>query len=191
MGQFRCASSYLVAMLSQKIKTIIGLGSVCLGLSATEVIAIPTCVPGNEMAEMMPQLLADLPSYSNRVIQRARKLDRQEDTFNYVIETGLPDFRPLPLKQQQFTAEAVDTTEQIFFTTLDKQYIDDATVYFENHHWLFVTPASQGWAMVHLFSIVDRPAPGAIIVPPRNTTNGSVGKAIQLWLRDYNAYCAS
>ncbi|OKH19591.1 hypothetical protein [[Limnothrix rosea] IAM M-220] len=163
-----------------------------LGLWGMEAIAAPMiCTKNESAAAIMPQLLADLPSYSNRVIQRARRLDRQEDTFSYIIEAGLPDFRPLPLKQQQFTSAAADTTEQLFFTTLDKQYINDIPVYLENHHWLLVTPSSKGWAVVHLFSIVNRREPGTILIPPRNTTHGSVGKAIQLWLRDYNAYCAN
>ncbi|WP_160148439.1 hypothetical protein [[Leptolyngbya] sp. PCC 7376] len=174
-------------MLSRKKIAAIAMCSACFSFWGMEAIAAPICV--NSFPEMMPQLLADLPSYSNRVIQRARKLERQEDTFSYVIEAGLPDFRPLALKQQQFTPSAADTTEQVFFSTLNRQYIKNQTITLENHHWLFVTPSSQGWAVVHLLSALHQTEPGAIAIPPRNATNGSVGKAIQLWLRDYNAYC--
>lgn len=158
---------------------------------AREAIAAPVCAVGNDFPEIMPQLLADLPSYSNRVVQRARKLDSPADTFTNVLEAGAADFRPLPLRNQQFTPQAENTTEQVFFATLDRRYINDKAVTLEQHHWLFVTPSPVGWSMVHLLSATNPEDNGAIAIPPRISTNGSIGQGIQLWLRDYNAYCAN
>lgn len=176
-------------MLGRNVLPSMGLSALLLGLSATKAIAAPVCAVGNGFSEIMPQLLADLPSYSNRVIQRARKLDRQEDTFAHVLEAGAPDFRPLALRQLQFTPAAEDTTEQVFFATLDRQYINDKVVTLEQHHWLFVTPSPVGWTVVHLLTATTTDDTGAIVIPPRISTNGSIGQGIQLWLRDYNTYC--
>ena len=178
-------------MLSRNILASVGLSTMALCLSARSAIAAPVCAVNNDFAEIMPQLLSDLPSYSNRVIQRARKLEREEDTYSHVLEAGGADFQPLALKQQQFTPQAEDTTEQVFFATLDRQYINDAVVTLEQHHWLFVTPSSGGWSVVHLLSAANTENNETLIIPPRISTSGSVGKAIQLWLRDYNAYCAN
>lgn len=142
-----------------------------------------------ELTEIVPQLLEDLPSYGNRVIQRARKLDRTEDSFSYIVTASPADFQPIPLQNRQFTPHVPDTTEQIFFTTLETQYNDTQKFSFENYYWLFLTPTKNGWAITTLMSSLANPDASQPANPPRDAFQGSVGQSIQLWLRDFNAKC--
>lgn len=154
-----------------------------------QAIAAPIC--HEQITDIVPQLLADLPSYGNRVIQRSRQLSREEDTYSYIVTTSPADFRPLPLRTQQYTPAVPDTTTQIFFTTLEKQYSGDRQILSENYYWLFVTPIDQNrWAIAHLVSSLSHTDP-QLATPPRDASQSSIGQAIKLWLRDYNANCTT
>lgn len=169
-----------------KIITIIGCTLSAI-LSSQQAIAEPIC--SDDVTEIVPQLLTDLPSYSNRVIQRSRKLSRQEDTYSYVLVASLADFRPIPLSTEQFTSTVPDTTQQVFFTVLEKQYLNNNAVTFENYYWLFLTPTSQGWAIANLVSSFANLKTDALVSPPQNSIQGAIGQATKLWLRDFNAHC--
>ena len=68
------------------------------GICSTKAIAQPQC--NAPLTEIVPQLLEDLPSYGNRVIQRARNLDRTEDSFSYIVIAS-----PGNLRSEEHTSE--------------------------------------------------------------------------------------
>ncbi len=145
-------------------------------------IACPT-----ELEELLPLLLRDLPSYANRVIQRARDRRRSEDISGYVLLASQPDVN-LP-DETDLPDEANSNLEEppIFFTTLERQYGISGFAQLQVHHRLFLTPTQTGWQLVLMQSAFqDYPArlpPG----PPRDNSHGVVAQAVRLWLRDCGA----
>jgi hypothetical protein len=134
-------------------------------------------------------MLKDLPSYANRVIQRSMGNNRElRASDNYVILVGLPEFTPLPLPEgsnfKQVTSEDV---QQVFFTTLERQYSSNRLTRLENFYWLFLTPTREGWYMVMLYSQLASLYKGDVPLPPDEVSQGIIGTAIQLWLRDCRA----
>ncbi|NEO12133.1 MAG: hypothetical protein F6K59_27140 [Moorea sp. SIO3F7] len=144
-----------------------------------------------EVETLTSLLLKDLPSYANRVIQRARRSDSTVDNFSYVIVAGKPEFEPLPLKSFQSTTVPNPTDsealQQIFLTTLERKYFKDKAVELQNYHWLFLTKSSDGWRLVMIFSRIGSVSEGKLPTPPRESTNGVIGQAVKTWLRDCRA----
>ncbi|MBF1990429.1 hypothetical protein [Fischerella thermalis] len=137
------------------------------------------------------QLLQDLPSYANRVIQRARRFGRKTDIFSYVLAAGRPEFTPLPLnltgeipKELKYTEKDV---KQVFFTTLERQYIGKKAVELQQFHWLFLAKAENGWWMVMMFSRTGSDLKQNPPTPPQDSSHGVVAQGIQTWLRDCRA----
>jgi len=135
-------------------------------------------------------MMRDLPSYGNRVIQRARRLDRTVDSFSYVLLAGKPEFTPLPLRLTDYTPtippEDPEAPKQVFFTTLERQYLAGKVIELQHYHWLFLTLAPDGWHLVMMFSRIGS-TEGHPPTPPRESSNGIIGQAVSLWLRDCNA----
>lgn len=132
-------------------------------------------------------LLEDLPSYANRVVQRARKLDRTPYLSTYVIVAGRPEFKPLPLNGRQYKPVLPDTSKQVFFTTLERRYNRNHVVEAQNYHWLFLTQTQDGWRLVLIYTQFGSPSDKKPPTPPQETSNGIIGQAIRLWLRDCRA----
>ncbi len=135
------------------------------------------------------QLLKDLPSYANRVIQRTQLPSRTQDNSTYIIIAGQPEFNPLTENLQGayipvFPATETPMVEQVFLTTLERQYTKKEAFSVENYHWLFLTKTSEGWYLVALYSRFGLPNSDHPPTPPQETRNGIIGTAIQLWLRD-------
>ena len=81
---------------------------------AQETPSRSACPP--KLAELAPKMLADLPSYTNRVIQRSIINHTQNLTIrNYVIVASNPELEPLPLINRQFKPVFPDTSQQLFF----------------------------------------------------------------------------
>ncbi|WP_224411503.1 hypothetical protein [Oscillatoria salina] len=137
------------------------------------------------------QMLKDLPSYANRVIQRARRLDRDVDIFSYVIIAGRAEFEPLTLGPGEYNpapnAIALEPPQQIFFTTLERQYTDEKAIETQHYHWLFLVQTDSGWRVVTIFSRLGSPSAERPPLPPRETSKGVIGQAVKLWLRDCRA----
>ena len=132
-------------------------------------------------------MLPDLPSYANRVIQRSRRRHRSTNSISYIILAGKPEFQPLPLPNRQYSPVFPDTTQQVFFTTLERQYSRDRAVDLQNFHWLFLTQTESGWRLAMLYSQLASLHPGDPPLPPQETSKGVIGQAISLWLRDCRA----
>lgn len=140
-----------------------------------------------DLRQLTALLLEDLPGYANRVIQRTQDLNQAAGIENYVITASEAEFEPLNLPRLQYNPIDNNDPEQVFFTVLERQYIDNQIVDIQTYHWLFLTQTDSGWRTVLLFSrfgnsIEDKPP-----TPPRETTNGIIGRAVQLWLRDCRA----
>lgn len=145
-----------------------------------------------ELDRLMPLLLRDLPSYANRVIQRARVRDRPADISGYILlsspaEIDAPPFapgNPPPLPPINPTS----TVQQVFFTTLERQYGVSGFFQIQAHHRLFLTLTDDGgWRVVLMQTIWDDYPEGNLLSEPRDSTHGVVAQAIELWLRDCRA----
>lgn len=77
--------------------------------------------------------------------------------------------------------------EQIFFTVLERRYFNGKIVDIQTYHWLFLTFTNSGWYPVMLFSRFGSSTQAQPPAPPRETTDGIIGRGIQLWLRDCRA----
>lgn len=132
-------------------------------------------------------LLKDLPSYSNRVIQRTQDLNQAEGIENYIITASKAEFEPLKLPRLQYNPIDDEDPEQVFFTVLERQYIDNKIVDIQTYHWLFLTQTDSGWRTVMLFSRFGNSVKDKPPAPPKETTNGIIGRGVQLWLRDCRA----
>jgi hypothetical protein len=132
-------------------------------------------------------LVKDIPSYTNRVMQKSRKLSSLSIPV-YVIVASKPEFEPLPLSQTQYQGSPNETVKQVFFTTLERQYLQkDKVVETQNYHWLLLTETVEGWRMVMIFSRLGISNQNRLPSPPKDTSNGIMGQAVKLWLRDCRA----
>lgn len=146
----------------------------------------PSCP--SDIETLTSLLLRDLPSYGNRIIQRARRLDRSVDQFSYIILAGRPEFEPLPLNSGQSNLSAFITDpnppQQLFFTTLERQYHGGKAIESQNFHWLFLTHTESGWHLVMIFTQLGATSPGFPPTPPRESSNSIIGQGVTIWLRD-------
>lgn len=137
-------------------------------------------------------LLRDLPNYSNRASQRARRLSRKGDTFSYMVAAGRPEFVPLPLNPNSASSDPTKTlsegVEQVFFTTLERGYTAGKAVELQQFHWLLLTKTNSGWRKVMMFTQTGSfPVMKQPTSPPRDSSDGTVGQAVDTWLRDCEA----
>lgn len=168
----------------------LGLSGCLLALSAAT--ASPVQVQQSDCAAerftLVRQLLRDLPSYANRA-NTLLGIPNQ-----YVVVASQPEFQPLPLGPGQRAAEvqqAVDREDpyQIFFTTLERSYQDGQLFRLQEYHWLFLTRSRSGWRLALLYSMIGPYPRDSRILPPRDSSEGSLAQAIRTWLRDYQSRC--
>lgn len=167
----------------------------------------------SDLQGLTARLLIDLPSYANRVASRNLHIPVEEPSVappNIVVIASLPDFTPIDLSDYAPTdsvtngdAESDSATsansplQQVFFTTLERQYWRNQMVSLQNYHWLFLVESEDGWYMALLYSSLGRypsgDGPLSPVVgqraptPPEESSDGIVGQAIRLWLRDCRA----
>ncbi|MBD2449208.1 hypothetical protein H6G76_19020 [Nostoc sp. FACHB-152] len=136
------------------------------------------------------QLLRDLPSYTNRASQRGRRLRRSSDLYSYMFIAGRPEFQPLPLNpagNSTYDQKSAEEVEQVFFTTLARQYKDGKAIELEEFHWVFLTKTKLGWRLVLMFTQTGGYPKQQPPTPPRDSSNGTVAQGIKAWLRDCQA----
>ncbi|GAB4468713.1 MAG: hypothetical protein OHK0037_26510 [Elainellaceae cyanobacterium] len=143
---------------------------------------------------LMPPLLRDLPSYANRVVARSRSRSRTPDLPpSYVLLAGPPDYRPLPadledLGLAEYEAIAPDgQPQQVFFTTLERQYGHGGYSRIQGFYWVFLTQQAGQWQLAGALSSLGGYPVGQPASPPRDSSEGVVAQAIRLWLRDCHA----
>lgn len=141
------------------------------------------------LEDLVSLLLRDLPSYANRVSQRSYIQDFRvtDDIPGTMILAGRPEYQSIQLPAGEYTATQDDTTSQVFFTTLDRQYVTNKAVDLQHYYWLFLTQTEAGWRLVLLFSSLGNAPSDQPPTPPRDASQGVVARAIRLWLRDCQA----
>jgi hypothetical protein len=145
-----------------------------------------------DLDALMPLLLRDLPSYSNRVIQRARVRDRPDDISGYILLSSPPDIDMAPFDPDNppplSLIDPASTVQQVFFTTLERQYGISGFTQIQAHHQLFLTfTDALGWQIVLMQTILDEYPSGRLLSETRDSTYGVVAQGIELWLRDCQA----
>ena len=163
----------------------------------TTVASLPSSVPisplptskscPTDLKTLTNLLLEDLPNYSNRVLKRTQDIHQDVGIDNYIIVAGQPELEPLNLPQINYDLDSSEQPEQIFFTTLERQYFNNRKIERETYHWLFVTLTDDGWYMFTLFSRFGDSIENTPPSPPQETSDGIIGQAISLWLRDCRA----
>ena len=141
----------------------------------------------DNLKQLTPLLLKDLPSYSNRVIQRTQRANRKAGIRNYIITASQAEFEPLNLPRIQYNPISEEEAEQVFFTVLERQYNNKKIIKIQTYHWLFLTQTSDGWRMVIMFSRFGNSQAKNPPAPPIETSNGIIGRGVQLWLKDCRA----
>ena len=143
----------------------------------------------DRLETLVPLLLRDLPSYANRVSQRAYLTEyRAIDSPGYVLLAARPEYEPLSLGIGEYQADpANNDVPQVFFTTLERQYVDHRAVTLQHYHWLFLTQTNQGWRFVLMRSAIGVAPANEPPTPPRDSSQGVVARAVRLWLQDCEA----
>jgi hypothetical protein len=81
----------------------------------------------------------------------------------------------------------VEPPLQVFLTTLERQYLGGKAIESQHYHWLFLTQTPDGWRLAMMFSQIGSSLPGRSPTPPRESSNGIIGQAVNTWLRDCRA----
>ena len=100
-----------------------------------------------------------------------------------MIVAGRPEFAPLPLNSDRPIDSAL---RQVFITTLERETVGGKAIDLQQFHWLFLTQTSQGWQLALMFTRIGATTPQLPITPPTESSEGVIGQAVQLWLRDCN-----
>ncbi len=80
--------------------------------------------------------------------------------------------------------ELKDDPQQVFLTTLERQYRGNQVVEIPRYHWLFLTKTTQGWRLALIFSRMGSNRPNEPLTPPEESSDSFIAEAIRLWLRD-------
>lgn len=144
----------------------------------------PSSCPDN-LPDLTEKLLNDLPAYTNRVIQRSRLSNNPTGNL-YIIVAGKPEFEPLPLIEKQYQSVFPNSTQQVFFTTLERHYRTNQAVTYQSHYWLFLTKKEDKWYLVRVLGALVSLEEESVPLPPTDVTKGAIGQGISLWLRDCN-----
>lgn len=158
--------------------------SLPLPSQASPSITVSTCFDGKNFLD---SLTKNLPHYANRIIQTTRS---KYSLPVYVITAGKIDTTALPLNPTPFfnldNTPSDGNIAQVFITTLERQYPNpNRVVETQNFHWLLLTATPQGWTLVKALTRLGYPhQDGFLLSPPRDSTNGIIGQAVQRWLRD-------
>ncbi|NET45160.1 hypothetical protein [Okeania sp. SIO2B3] len=148
-------------------------------IESTEPLKQKSTCPENydDLEILATDLILDLPGYVNREIQRDRQSNEDYLERNIVI-AGRPEFEPLPIDNMPFFQEDIN---QIFLTTLERQYRDSKVVELQKFHWLFLRKSQRQWELVNMFSI-EESFPENLPPQPEDSSNGVFARGIRVWL---------
>ncbi|MEM6425508.1 MAG: hypothetical protein AAF728_10170 [Cyanobacteria bacterium P01_D01_bin.128] len=151
----------------------------------------PTMACPTDFETLSSLLVRDIPSYTNRILQSSVADIPDGYRPAYVITASLPERAPLDITDQVYTTDADghQQLQQLFFTTLERQYSDLEVTEINHFHWLFLAADGESWQMVFMFSAIA--AEGEVQLPTRDSSQGSVGQAVQRWLVDCRAGAVS
>ncbi len=139
-----------------------------------------------DISQLADLLVNDISNYGNRILQTSRKSLTKPDILpTFIVTASQPDLQPLIIKQRQYQNQKSSEIEQIFFTTLEREYTNNNQIIErQNYHWLLLTTTDKGWTMVMLLTRFGSINDDYLPTPPRDSSNGVIGQAVKLWLRD-------
>lgn len=144
-----------------------------------------------DLETLTTALLRDLPGYANRVARSSLGVNEGVAGFGTILVAGRPEFEPIDFSLRTFS-DRPDTEDeaihQVFFTTLERQYTNTEALLLEQYHWLFLTEGEDGWRLALMFSrLAVEESSARPPTPPRESSEGIIGQAVQRWLRDCRA----
>ncbi|MDX2228399.1 MAG: hypothetical protein NW220_02085 [Leptolyngbyaceae cyanobacterium bins.349] len=150
--------------------------------SSTPIRPRVTCP--TQLQPLTAALLRDLPQYINRLSHQRGG----SQAAKYAIASSPANLEPLPV-----VTSVPDPQDgglyQTFFTLLERQYVTQRKIDYQNYYWLFLahTPAT-GWQLAILYTR-SGPYPNQQQAPTplREATREVPGLAIRQWLRDCQA----
>lgn len=129
-------------------------------------------------------LVRDLPGYTNRLIQRRRK--RTDPVYSSIVTVSAPEFKPLEIASREYPLQFPQAApQQVFITTLERQYTGIRSAELQQFHWLFMAQTRLGWRLVSIYaSTGGLPRGNTPVSPPLESSKTVVAEAIRLWLND-------
>jgi hypothetical protein len=146
----------------------------------------------NDVESLTMLLLKDLPNYANRVIQRSTQASQENLGQLYILFAGKPEFEPLKLNYYSNlpgTEVNSESTQQVFFTTLERYYQNNQIKQRQSYYWMFLVQTQKGWQLVMIFSSFGSSLTEKPPYPPIESSQGIIGQAVSLWLRDLEYRC--
>lgn len=137
-----------------------------------------------ELEPLTAALLKDLPQYINRLSHQ----QGGSQASKYAIATTPATLEPLPV-----VTSIPDPKQgglyQTFFTLLERQYLTQRKLDYQNYYWLFLAHTPEiGWQLAILYTRTGSyPNEPQTLTPLRDATQEVPGLAIRQWLRDCNA----
>lgn len=167
------------------------LGAMLLLLAPLPALAAPRYQCPTEVEPLVRLMVRDIASYGNRIISRQqnrllRKLPKESilPPRSSILLAGRPEFEPLPIGGSE---KPDPNLRQAFITTLEREIISDKPIDLQQYHWLFLTRGQRGWQLALMFTRTGSYPASQPPTPPRESSQGVLGQAIRLWLRDCNA----
>jgi hypothetical protein len=138
----------------------------------------------SKLVDLTNLLVRDLPSYANRTIQRRRK--RTDELYSSIVTVSAPDFKPIEIVSREYPPQFPQSQpQQVFITTLERQYTGIRSTELQQFHWLFMAQTRQGWRLVNIYSRTGAThGVNAPITPPVESSKTIVGESIRVWLND-------
>ena len=193
MSRLRCCGLLLISCIELQSSCCFlpsSLAHLSLGSHTKSGLTTSEACP-DDLEILISLMIKDLPNYANRVIQRSRSLERTDDDSRYVVLAGNPEFEPLTLGPGQYNPNATvveeEQPQQVFLTTLERQYIGAKALESQSFHWLFLTQTSDGWRLAMMFTQIGYSSLEHPPMPPQESSNWIIGQAVNLWLRDCRA----
>ncbi len=143
----------------------------------------PTC--SANLASLSNLLVRDLPSYTNRVIQRRRKLS--DRLYSSILAVGKPEFTPIEILSREYPPQFPQAApSQVFISTLERQYTGAKFDELQQFHWLFLAKTKVGWRLVNIYTRTSTPSrtSDSPISPAVESSKTSVAEGVRLWLND-------
>ncbi|EAW37246.1 hypothetical protein L8106_11237 [Lyngbya sp. PCC 8106] len=137
-----------------------------------------------ELQTLVDQMLPDLPSYTNRVIERRSNSREFERDASVLIAGQLDKLEPLPFN---VNLDYPDETYLVYLKTWERQYDTNKIIRFQKYHWLFLRKSASGWELEKMFSKSSSYPRYGFYSLPGETSKSAIAEAIRLWLRDCQA----
>jgi hypothetical protein len=155
--------------------------------------AAPRSVPGRyqcptNLPSLTTLLLRDLPSYANRATQRRRRKVKDLNYSSYLL-AGQPDLNPIAIANPEYSpAFPQSPPQQLFISTLEKQFQSNEITELQKFHWLFLTYSNKGsWNLALMYSRLSKNTPDSTLLPSIDSSQTPLGEAVSIWLRDCRA----